>query len=281
MYRFLIAQGAKETWTDCHGYGPAATALVKDRVYSVRNYGWDPEDLAETLEFSSLHSAVTLQSLSAEGFQSLLQQDFMHVNTHDRLGKTPLHWAARNGDSDAVELLIEWKAHVNVRDVEKWTPLHEACWSGNERCVTLLLDAGGDVRAEDQYGQTPLFSIAWAGCGLVALLVQRGGEIDHRNHDGETVLHHAAWEGCSDIIDELVMHGADIIARDPRGISPLQRAIIEDEREAVLALLRSSKAHEVGIPCLQNIIFASISLKVTADPLCNASCSQHKICAEC
>ena len=250
---------------------------MNDPAYSVCNFGWDLEDLAEALEFSSLHSAVAIQSLSAEGFQTLLQQDFMHVNTPDRLGKGPLHWAARNGYSDAVELLIEWKAHVNLRDHQKSTPLHEACWSGDEKCITLLLKAGGNVRAENIGGRIPLFFIDRAGCGLVALLVQRGGEIDHRDHDGETALHNAAKSGYSDMIDECVMNGTDINARDHRGIFPMQKAIFANEHENVLALLRSSKAHEVCIPCPHNIVSASTSLKVVTEPLCNASCSQHKI----
>jgi cytohesin len=165
---------------------------------------------------------------------------------------TPLHWAARNGDSLAVKLLIQWNANIDARDIQQCTPLHEACVSGDLKSITLLQDAGADVNAENDECQTPLFMFPNEPDGLVSLLVQRGSNIKHRDIYGWTVLHDAAHQGRSQVIHEYITHGADINAIDNWERTPVQRGIINNRFSAVSALLRSSKIHGVSLTC-QNI----------------------------
>ena len=73
-------------------------------------------------------------------------------------GVTPLSWAALEGRSEIVELLIEAGADVNEVNRDGATPLHTAAFMGRFKVAQLLLDNGADVGAKTHYGDTPLDS---------------------------------------------------------------------------------------------------------------------------
>jgi ankyrin repeat protein len=56
----------------------------------------------------------------------VILQDSQHFgdskNERDTNGQTPLHLAAKNGDSGMVALLIKFNANFNIRDVDGRTP---------------------------------------------------------------------------------------------------------------------------------------------------------------
>lgn len=68
------------------------------------------------------------------------------VNAEDSNGWTPLHFAARTGSVEAVQLLLDAGASVNVPDSKGVTPLHRAL-ATNDHVLPLiqaLLMAGAD-----------------------------------------------------------------------------------------------------------------------------------------
>ena len=247
-YKFLIQQGAKVDWRDSSGHSPKATALMSSPIPNFCELGWDFEDAVEDMEFSDLHSALFARSPNTEDFTMLLQREFRSVNAKDRLGKTPLHWAARKETSAAVELLIKWNADVNARDNSQWTPLHDACWSGDAKCIALLMDAETNINAEDTYGRTPIYYVGEADRELVTLLVQNGANLEHRHLHGFTVLHALANWGNVGPINELVRLGADINAITHLGSSPTALAIMRNHTDCMPALFGASKAHGVSSP---------------------------------
>ena len=60
-FHFLQKQGAKVTWGSSRGITPSALALMQDRVYDVRQYAWDIEEMMEEMDFTPLHSAVAYE----------------------------------------------------------------------------------------------------------------------------------------------------------------------------------------------------------------------------
>ena len=64
-----------------------------------------------------------------------------NVHTTDT-GETPLHMAAKVGDQDAVNLLLEQGSELNPRDVEEKTPLQLATDTNAMDVVKMLLNKG-------------------------------------------------------------------------------------------------------------------------------------------
>ena len=66
--------------------------------------------------------------------------------------------AASNGDTQAVELLIEAGANIDQADEDGKTPLYWAARNGQTQVVKLLIEAGANIDQADKDGETP-FSI--------------------------------------------------------------------------------------------------------------------------
>ena len=77
-------------------------------------------------------------------------------NTADNKGKTPLNWAASNGCTDVVKLLLDARADPNKPNRNgRDTPLYWADFYGHKDVVKLLLDAGAKSHVADDRGKHP------------------------------------------------------------------------------------------------------------------------------
>ena len=65
-------------------------------------------------------------------------------------------WALGAGDPNIADLLLSHKADVNARNSDGQTPLHFAAQQGQLQAVEWLLKHGADVNARDNKGVTPL-----------------------------------------------------------------------------------------------------------------------------
>jgi hypothetical protein len=84
------------------------------------------------------------------------------VPFHDNVGDGPLHYAARGGHRPMVELLLARGFSPRGGNDGYVTPLHVAARSGHLAVVELLLAAGARAYVSDGTGNTPL-SLARAG----------------------------------------------------------------------------------------------------------------------
>lgn len=90
-----------------------------------------------------IHSAA--QAGDSDRLYRLLSQGYP-VDDFDDLGRTPLHYAARHGHTDAAAVLLAAGADVNAHDERTAgdTPLGEAAATCSVEMAALLLDAGAD-----------------------------------------------------------------------------------------------------------------------------------------
>ena len=164
-------------------------------------------------------------------------------------GALPLHWAARQQDTEIVRLLLEHGAdpnarteggertalhfgvgsievarlllqhgaQVDAREVVLWrplssgrTPLHMAMGYGVDDVALLLLDQGADPRAVDGSDRTPLHGAASRGMiRTVRALLDAGVDINAQDDEGNTPLHSAARGSQGPTAELLLAHGAN------------------------------------------------------------------------
>lgn len=96
----------------------------------------------------------------------------------EKLGITPLMRAARIGELESCQHLLDSGAEVDTTDEAGWTALMSAAAEGHERIVQLLLDHGADVDSESFDGATALHAAtAYRHSGVVRQLLEAG--VDH------------------------------------------------------------------------------------------------------
>ena len=123
-------------------------------------------------------------------------------------GRTPLSYAAGNGNETIVKLLVE-RDDVNVdsRDIDGQTPLSYAAQYGRNAIVKLLIKRDDvNVNSKDNYGRTPLlYAVELGENTIVKLLIERDDtNVDPKDEKGRTPLSHAAERGHEAIVKLLV-----------------------------------------------------------------------------
>jgi ankyrin repeat protein len=116
-------------------------------------------------------------------------------------GWTPLLFAARQGQSDAIKALVAGGANVNDTLPDKTSALITAIQGLNYEAAGVLLDSGIDPNASGQ-GWTALHQVVWSR------RPQRG-----QNNPGQKPKGNL---GSFELAKKLVEHGADINARQTR-----------------------------------------------------------------
>jgi ankyrin repeat protein len=109
----------------------------------------------------------------------------------DRYGRTELHHAASDGDSERVVDLLARGLGPGTPDDDGWTPLHAAVQAWSLPCCVILLDAGAPVDARDANGNTPLSGAVFESRGrgdLIKLLRGRGADPTLKNNHGVSPL---------------------------------------------------------------------------------------------
>jgi len=141
-----------------------------------------------------------------------------NINERDpKTGKTPLHVAVDNKQTELVKSLIEKGADVNATDNEKYTPLTLAVQSNNKDVVNILIERDADVDARDSSGYTPLLWATYSGnVEIVKILIDGGADVDIDDSYGTTPLIIAVSSGHFEIAKLLIEEDADVLAMDSR-----------------------------------------------------------------
>lgn len=185
------------------------------------------EDARDELGLTVLHDHIikgntTLVSnhLKLEAGSSLIR---------DCWGATPLHWAARFANLEAIAALLSAGADANAicklgRSVLLW-----AIDSSSVLCCKALLDAGVDASFVDDYGNNALiWSLSNPNIepAMFELLLGAGLDLEARDIQGSTALMNAARCSSPTICGMLLDHGANIDACDGAGRSAMCYAIL-------------------------------------------------------
>lgn len=164
-------------------------------------------DVADVLIASN--AEVNVFDAAAGGYVEILNTELKAdptlVASRDDNGWTALQFAARNGQLDAVKLLLANKADVNARDRGGMTALQAAlAFSDSSRPGAGTTDTNHEAIAE--------------------LLLANGATVSNQRNGGLTALHYAASAGFTNVASEILDRKADVNAKDGRGRTPLDLA---------------------------------------------------------
>ena len=177
--------------------------------------------------FDSLHLAARhgtcelLTRLLAE-----LPQPITGLNSFDPLQLSPLHYAAQEGHSVALKILLENGADINLLNRSGDSPLWLAVHHGQAQITKILIDNGADIEISHPIsGKTPLVHVCQRGYIDVAkILLDAGADLHARGNTlfSLSILNAAQAYGHIDLAIMLIDRGADVGSRGSR--SPLNAA---------------------------------------------------------
>jgi ankyrin repeat protein len=163
------------------------------------------------------------------------------VDSRDRNGDAPLHYASRKGDAAMAAALIGAHADPNLPNVAGVTPLMAAAFGGHEAIVQSLLAAGAATDSVDRVAKTAAIYAAGNGhTGCLIQLLHAGVDVNRRYAHQTTLLMWAAGYGHEQTVHALLEAGAQAGLKDDRGKTALDVARDGDHRAVaqVLAELR-------------------------------------------
>jgi uncharacterized protein len=128
------------------------------------------------------------------------------------IGTTPLLRAAKALDAPAIRLLLAKGANLSLANTRGITPVMAAAGLGSTDADTRGIYTTDDVQ------QRSIESLT--------LLLAAGADINAKDGTrGLTPLHEAARWGWNDVVRFLVEHGANLDAKDSRGMTPVDSAL--------------------------------------------------------
>ena len=163
-------------------------------------------------------------------------------NNSEGSSYSPLTAACRNDHLGIVKYLVETcNADVNLADSKSHTPLTKACRYVSVLVLKYLLCEIRelDVNLTFRYSNTALHYIVWSrkddnaqlhnACErrdvneVNNLVIVMGLNVNEQNNDGDTPLHIACLNFHSDIVETLMIAGADETMKNERKKTPAQR----------------------------------------------------------
>ncbi|KAL1863032.1 hypothetical protein Daus18300_008188 [Diaporthe australafricana] len=224
--------GSKDGWTILrhaaqYGKESLTAFLLKTNVeVDLR----DQEQGLTALRWAILHGHTSIAKLLLDSGADV------NATCKDKL--TPWIQAARNGNEQAVWLLLRHKPIINYQDKDGNTALHYAAKRRHKSLVWLLVEEGASLDVQDDKGRTALHKVVMHGDLSIAwYLIEKGANVDIADTEGRKPVHLAARQGLDRIVELLWEHGARLDDQDNHAFTPLHHAAIERHGSTVTYLI--------------------------------------------
>lgn len=211
------------------------TVLLEQNIINAidvfQDLNLEMEDAIEDASFTRLHASSALVLGYGSITPQLLESEFRDINTRDRAGRTPLHWASLRGDAEAIRLLLRSVDASRLDFLLKRAcskPMNIPFVSQIQYAVTMLTASASnswkaDHSLRDRAGRTCFhYAARSANMESIIQLQEAGCLVNALDNDEYSVVHHARN---AEVINLLVRNGAEIDHVGYYGITPLQCAI--------------------------------------------------------
>ncbi|KAF5711715.1 nacht ankyrin domain-containing protein [Fusarium mundagurra] len=262
----LETEAIEPNLKDSFGYGPMLLATEGGHIGSVALLlaarGIEPDLRAS--------NGQTSLSLAAEkGYtyivKQLLATNGVNPNSKDSLGWTPLSWAVKGGHVAAVKKLLAAKdIDINAKNGNFRTPLFTAVIQGSTAIDRLFEACGSIIMVAESDGRTPLSKAVHCGPAAFMKLFRNaktgintedcGGQKRQPHgsmrlqpdlqNDNKPSMHKTTDCSRVGVVQVLLEHDADILAKDRTGDTPLSWAEKNGHRGVVQLLEAWQKIRE-------------------------------------
>ncbi|KAL3657506.1 hypothetical protein V7S43_017644 [Phytophthora oleae] len=226
--RELLLHGADPLVIPDPGFRNTITPLQLAFVRGNYAVAQELEDWGSDVALTPFHlaaarnDAITVRKFIAKKTDVDCLGEMGYVGLHRR---TPLHWAAISGSTEAVDALLSSGADPNFQDARGRSPLHWAAKLNKLEVVRALLRAGAEPNLADGEFMTPLTCAASAlnaSRELFSELTAAGGDIGYQlPTTGDTALHVAVREENEASALAALASGGDLMRMNHEGLRPL------------------------------------------------------------
>ena len=185
-----------------------------------------------------LHLAVT--SANPDMVAAIIKQPSCMINALDQRDRTPLHYAAIQGQEDIARLLLEAGAKSDTLDEAGASAGHLAVQSGDEKTVSVFIEKNQCQQLDSQKRTPLMWAVALERVAIVKMLVRC--DPDTRDKMGYSALHIAVSNNVPSCIQPILGLGADINIRNDEGETPVMLASMMGHEVILASLLKAGAA---------------------------------------
>ncbi|KAK9754189.1 Ankyrin repeats (3 copies) [Popillia japonica] len=227
---YLIEHKADPKLKDVNGFTPIHYAVAGNNVnalkyllYAVGNCALSGPDMPLT---TPLHIAA--RNGNTEMLEKLMPY-LSDPNVRNEHGCTPLLMAARHGYASCVQMLLRFGAKVSICDIPNGlSPVHHSAKNGHVHCLALLVDNAEDksiIDLADNLRRTALMlAVSNSHTDCVTTLIKSGADPNIVDGDGHTCLFRAVVTGQHNILQMLLPRSTIVNERDIHGKTALHVA---------------------------------------------------------
>lgn len=172
------------------------------------------------------------------------------ANAVEAGGYSALHFAAFNGDTALIALLLKHKANPDAENLDGNSPLVMAVKGRQPEAIRALVAGGADVNKTTSSGAAAVHHAASMGyLDCLRLLVELGARVTSEPCECGSLLHWACHSGAVDVVGEaLYTYGVDVNTKDTHGGTALLTALFMKKVEVTEFLLEHGADPNVAVP---------------------------------
>ena len=204
----------------------------------IEKHNRDPEAKDKNQETPLHHACRSISTTAPSVVKYLLESRRCDVNCKNKDGMTPIQ-VTPISRTDIIKELIQ--IDPNIVHVESNTLLHKACKMEAMETVKCLLESSCDTNCKNKFGETAIQVTPITNTSIIRMLVEKGASPNDTNRNGDSLLHIACRENCSETVKCLLEAKCNPNCKNKGRLAPIQ--VIDSEAEHVTDIIHELIQH--------------------------------------